>query len=66
MIEVLILFIYKTGERKEEKRTFDNKYSALRFMYGIERKGHLITGWKCEHSEDNDYLSKRFHLKHFI
>ena len=66
MIEVFILFTYKTGERKEETRTFDNKYSALRFMYGIERKGNLITGWKCKHAEDNDYLSKRFHLKHFI
>lgn len=66
MIEVNILFIYKSGERKEETRTFYNKISALRFMYGIERKGHLITGWKCEHVEDHEYLSKRFYLKHLI
>lgn len=66
MIKVYILFNYKTGGRKEESQKFDNKYSALRFMYGIERKGHLITGWECEYKEDNDYLSNRFYLKHYV
>lgn len=63
MIEVSVLFTYKTGEIKEETRKFNNKYSALRFMYGIERKGNIVTGWKCDLPEDNNYLSKRFRLK---
>lgn len=63
MIYVNVLFKYKSGEIKEETRKFDNKYSALRFMYGIERKGNIVTGWKCNLLEDHNYLSKRFRLK---
>ena len=63
MIEVSVLFKYKTGEVKEETRKFDNRYSALRFMYGIEHNYHIVTGWKCDNPKDNEYLSKRFRLK---
>lgn len=60
MIDVDVLFKTKTGERKNETKKFNNKVSALRYMYGIERKGHIVLGWKCDHAEDNNYLTKRF------
>lgn len=64
MIEIDVLYRLKTGEQKNETKSFNNRVSALRFMYGIERKGNIVLGWKCEHSEDNDYLGRRFKLKY--
>jgi len=44
MIEIDVLYHLKTGETKNETKSFNNKVSALRFMYGIERKGNIVLG----------------------
>lgn len=62
MVYVDVLFNLKNGERKQETKQLCNKICALRFMYNIRRKKHTVLGWKCDYPEDNEYLSKRFHL----
>ena len=64
MIYIDVLYRLKTGEKKNDTKSFNNKISALRFMYGIERKGNIVLGWRCEHSEEHEYLRRRFKLKY--
>lgn len=39
---------------------FRNKKSALKFMYMMNHKGYIISGWRCEDPYDNEWLDKRF------
>ncbi|MBO7696337.1 MAG: hypothetical protein J6T10_27180 [Methanobrevibacter sp.] len=64
MIIVEVIFINRIlNKYMVEEKCFNCRIKALRFMYGMRRKGHIINGWRCDHEEDNEYLSKRFKLK---
>lgn len=45
-----------------EAKEFHSKEMALRFMYGMQSRGHLIQGWSCDDPEDNEWLNRRFKL----
>lgn len=61
MIYVEVSFALVGGGRKTEERRFDDCRKALRFMYGMKRKGNRITGWRTDDPDDNEYLWERFH-----
>ena len=54
---ITIYYIYKG---KEVSNQFDNRIKALRFLYGIKKRGYTITGWICDDPYDNEYLDLRF------
>ena len=63
MIYIEVIFINKILNKYiVEERSFNCRIKALRFMYGMKRKGHIINCWRCDYPEDNEYLSRRFYL----
>lgn len=61
MIYVDVTFINKAGIRTREEKGFADRRKALRFMYGMKRKGNPIHGWRTDDAEDHRYLWERFH-----
>lgn len=62
MIYINVIFKSKNGQFIQETKTFDDCIKALRFMYGIRRKGHIIDGYKCDDPEESEYLNERFRI----
>ena len=62
MIYVTIVFRSITGKWMTETKEFSDKVKALRFMYSVRSKGHIIDHWKCDYPEDNEWLNRRIKL----
>ena len=62
MIYVTIVFRSITGKWMTETKEFSDKVKALRFMYSVRSKGHIIDHYKCDDPEDTEYLSRRIKL----
>lgn len=43
-------------------KEFETTKVALRFMYAIRGKGHLILGYRCDDPYENEWLGRRFKL----
>ena len=50
------------GSTTTETKEFHTPYNALRFMYGMRGKGHIIMGYRCDDIFDSEWLDKRFKL----
>ena len=61
MIYIEVMFVGKDGKRTCEEKTFDDCRKALRFMHAMRRKGNLISGWRTDDADDNEYLWERWH-----
>ena len=62
MIYVTIVFRSVFGTWLTETKEFNNRVKALRFMYSVRNKGHIIDSWKCDYPEDNEWLTRRISL----
>jgi len=60
MIEICV---YYPKSKEEKRHIFSNRYVALRFLYGITKKGNHITLLTCDDDYDYYWLSSRFTLK---
>lgn len=54
---ITIYYLYKS---KEMFNQFDSRIKALRFLYGIKKRGYVILGWFCDYDDDAEYLNRRF------
>lgn len=59
MVYVDVIF---KGHKEVETKEFHTPYNALRFMYGMRGKGHLIMSYRCDDPYDYQWLEKRFKL----
>lgn len=59
---IYVTVIWKTifGNWVTETKEFNNRASALRFMYSARSKGHIIDGYTCDDYIDNEWLGRRF------
>jgi len=55
---VYISFIDETTNKSHEISVY-SKEMALRFIKGSPRKHRIVTGWRCDSPEDNEYLNQR-------
>ena len=62
MIYVTTVFRTMWGNWVTETKEFNDKVKALRYMYGVRNKGHIIDHYKCDYPEDNDWLHARIKL----
>ena len=62
MIYITIVFRSITGKWMTETKEFSDRVKALRFMYSVKSKGHIIDHWKCDDPEDTEYLNRRIKL----
>lgn len=62
MIYVTIVFRSVFGTWLSETKEFHDRVKALRFMYSVRNKGHIIDSWKCDYPEDNEWLTRRISL----
>lgn len=61
MIYVNIMFNGSKGVEIETKE-FHNAKTALRFMYAMNGKGHIILGYSADDPYDSEFLNRRFKL----
>lgn len=57
MIYVTVWF---KDQAQSETKEFHNRITALRFMYGIRRKGHIIINYYADDPEDTEWINRRF------
>lgn len=62
MIYVTTVFRTIWGNWVTETKEFNDKVKALRYMYGVRNKGHIIDHYKCDYPEDNEWLNRRIRL----
>ena len=62
MIYVTIVFRTIMGRWMTETKEFSDVKKALRFMYSMRSKGHIIDHYKCDYPEDSEYLNRRIKL----
>ena len=59
MIYVTVWF---KESKQAETKSFNNVKSALRFMYTMRGKNHIISGYYCDDPFDTEWLNRRFKL----
>lgn len=55
---IYLTFIDLKTNKKHEIFVY-TRSMALRFIKGSPRAKRVITGWRCDDPEDNDYLNMR-------